>query len=323
MKRLFEPFEIREVILRNRLAIPPLANNRAGENGEVTDELVLHYRERSADVGLVVVEHSFIVPEGRYTTRQLGIHDDSLLDGLSRLASAIRAQGAAASIQITHAGSRGCSDVLRAPSPVVHPRGASRVPEELSVSEMKGLIELFVAAARRAERAGFDLVEIHGAHGYLLSQFLSPITNKRQDGYGGKLENRLRFPMEVVEAVKRAVGIPLMYRLGAEDGIEGGISLHDVPRIAPLLREAGVDLLDISGGLMGWEMVNERPGFFVPYAEAARRSSGLPCMVTGNIHDPALADAIIREDRADIVGVGRPFLKDPEWARKARASLMQ
>ncbi|HHW44629.1 MAG TPA: NADH:flavin oxidoreductase [Desulfotomaculum sp.] len=326
MASLFTPFESPKLQLKNRVVMPPMANYLCPESGEINEALIAHYNRRAeAEVALLIVEHSYVTPSGRADKKQLGIHDDALVPGLRRLVEEVHRRGAKIGIQITHAGSNTSTAVLDrtplAPSAVPHPNGRGEVPQELSTAEMNGIKEAFAAAARRAKEAGFDMVEIHGAHGYLLNQFFSPLTNRRTDQYGGSFDRRLRFPLEVVEAVRRAVGDDycLFYRLGADDRMPGGITPGDARRAAPALVEAGVDVLDLSGGLCGARLSGS--GFFVYLAEAVKPAVKVPVLVTGGLGDPVLANAVIAEGKADLVGIGRALLADPEWARKAKAVL--
>lgn len=327
MEGLFAPLDYRGLRLRNRIVMPPMANNMATEAGEVTREMIQHYKKRAkAEVGLVIVEHSYVHPLGRVNKNQLGIHGEHVLTGLRQLAHNIISGRAATGIQITHGGSAVASAVngeaAVAPSPIPHPRG-EEVPRELSQAEMAEIRQAFAMAARRAKLAGFNMVEIHGAHGYLLNQFYSPLTNHRSDDYGGSRENRLRFPLEVVRAVREAVGreFPVFYRLGADDGQPGGLTVDDARFAAPRLVDAGVDVLDISGGLMGSRPTGAEPGYFVPLAVAVKEVVKVPVLVTGGITDPLFAEQLIREGKADLVGIGRALLQDPNWAIKAKVVL--
>jgi 2,4-dienoyl-CoA reductase-like NADH-dependent reductase (Old Yellow Enzyme family) len=305
-----------------------MANNLA-EEGEVNERLVAHYcRRAEAEVGLIIVEHSFVLPSGRASKKQLGISDDALVPGLRKLVEEVHRRGARIGIQITHAGSNTTAEVLGhsplAPSAVPHPRYSDQVPAEMSKEDLRAIKEAFVAAARRAKEAGFDLLEIHGAHGYLLNQFFSPLTNQRRDEYGGSLENRLRFPLEVIAAVRRSVGesFCLFYRFGADDQMPGGVTPDDARRAAPLLVEAGVDVLDLSGGMCG-ASTKTGSGFFLYLAEAVKPAVNIPVLVTGGLGDPLLADRVIREGTADLVGIGRALLADPDWVLKAREVLRE
>lgn len=326
MVNLFTPLETPKLALKNRVVMPPMAHNLA-EDGAINDTLIAHYSRRAeAEVGLIIVEHSYVLPSGRASKKQLGISNDALVPGLRRLVEEVHSRGAKIGIQITHAGGNTTTEVLGhrplAPSAVPHPRRPDQVPAELSRDDLQAIKEAFAAAARRAKEAGFDLVEMHGAHGYLLNQFFSPLTNRRGDEYGGSFENRLRFPREVISAVRRAVGddFCLFYRFGADDQMPGGITPEDARRAAPLLIEAGVDVLDLSGGMCG-ASDKKGSGFFLYLAEAVKPVVNVPVMVTGGLGDPLLANRVIGEGIADLVGIGRALLADPDWVLKARAAL--
>lgn len=327
MPDLLTPLEFKGLVLRNRIVMPPMASDVATPAGEPTRRHYDHYLPRArGGVGLVIVEHSYVEVCGRLTRTQLGIHHDGMIEPFRRLAEAIRETGARVALQVTHAGGATTEEVCGTrpvgPSEVPHPR-TGKAPRPLSEDELPALAEAFAAAARRVQRAGFDAVEIHGAHGFLLNQFLSPLTNQRRDRYGGSPENRAHFPLEVVKAVRQAVGpdYPVMYRLGAADNVPGGLTLEEAQVVAPRLVEAGVDLLDISGGLGGSRPAGAPPGYFVPLAVGVKAVVKVPVVVTGGITDPHFADEIVREGRADLVGIGRALLADPDWARKAIAAL--
>jgi 2,4-dienoyl-CoA reductase-like NADH-dependent reductase (Old Yellow Enzyme family) len=328
MPGLFDPITIGNLKLKNRIVMPPMANRMAGDDGAVLDRHIAHYAARAgAGVGLIVVEHAYIDRGGRAGETQLGIHDDRLIPGLRRLADAIRAGGAASAIQITHAGGRTTAAVAGgqpiAPSAVADPL-SGETPRTLTVPEIAALTSAFATAAWRAAEAGFDIIEIHGAHGYLLGQFLSPLTNRRTDRYGGDLNGRLTFAREVTDAVKGAVGkgFPLFYRLGADDLTPGGLHPEDGGQTARHLALAGIDVIDVSGGYggTGRDRFTEQ-GFFVPLAETVRKAAGIPVIGVGNIHEAEYADRVIREGRIDMAAVGRALLADPLWALKAARKL--
>ncbi|MEW6398072.1 MAG: NADH:flavin oxidoreductase [Bacillota bacterium] len=327
MPGLLAPLEFKGMELRNRIVMPPMASDVATADGEPTQRHFDHYLPRArGGVALVIVEHSYVDTGGRLTRTQLGMHHDGLIAAYRRLVEAIREAGAKVAIQITHAGGATTEEVAGArpvgPSEVLNPR-SHRAPRALEAGELAALAEAFATAARRARLAGFDGVEIHGAHGFLLNQFLSPVTNRRQDEYGGPLENRVRFPLEVVRAVRAAVGAdyPLLYRLGAADNVPGGLTLEESQVVVPWLVESGVDLVDVTGGLGGSRPPGAPPGYFVPLAEGIKQVVRVPVVVTGGITDPIFADRIVREGKADLVGIGRALLADPDWARKAIAAL--
>lgn len=318
---------VKSLRLRNRVVLPPMATELASPEGEVTNELLMHYMLLSSCVGLVIVEHAYISPEGRYSYRQLSIWRDELIEGLSKLSSVIKRHGAVAVIQLNHAGGRAnpaiCNCKPIAPSPIPVPRGFD-IPREMTSEDFERVLKAFKEAAIRAIRAGFDGVEIHGAHGYLLNQFLSPITNKRIDEFGGTLEGRMKFPLTVVEEVRRVTkGRLLMYRLGADDMLEGGFTIDEAIRVAIKLVEIGVDIIDVSGGLCGAapSQLQGIQGFFVSLAEKIKRFVDVPVIGVGGIEDPCFANKLITEDRIDLVAVGRAHLKNPHWCCEALNTL--
>jgi NADPH2 dehydrogenase len=330
MAGLFSPLTIRSFTLRNRIVLPPMANDMANDGGAVTVKHIQHYERRAAaGVGMVIVEHAYVRVDGRYNVRQLGIHDDALIPGLSRLVEAVKGSGSVVGIQLTHAGGRAkqatAGGTPVAPSAGVIP-GSSEPADALSADEIPHIIEAFVAATHRAIAAGFDFVEIHGAHGYLLNQFLSPLTNRRDDVYGGNLIGRLRLPLQVVRAVRQVVDTNhlLMYRLGACDYLDGGLSESDGLQAAKTLVAAGVDILDVSGGLCGsqmpgWDKTSQ--GYFVPLAAAVRAEVDVPVIGVGGITDPRAADDFIQSGQVDLVAIGRAMLTDANWIDGARAAL--
>ena len=329
MAGLLDPINIRHLELQNRIVLPPMATNRATSDGTVTDWVVEHYVKRArAGVGLIIVEHAYVLPAGKASRKQLGIHQNVLLPGLKELAQAVHQAGSKVGIQINHAGSRTSAEVIGmqplAPSDVPVP-GDEEIPRPASVDELEEISSAFALAARRAVQAGFDFVEVHGAHGFLLSEFLSPYTNRRSDAYGGSFENRCRFPLEVVSEVRQAIGQDsiLFYRLGADDLIPGGLTIGDSARFASLLAAAGVDCIDVSGGLCGSrpEHLQSIPGYFVPLAEAIKREVEIPVIVAGGITEPEFAHELIRAGKVDLVAIGRAQLKDPLWAARAREAL--
>ncbi|MGQ9640082.1 MAG: NADH:flavin oxidoreductase [Candidatus Bathyarchaeia archaeon] len=327
MASLLDPLKIKELHLKNRIVMPPMANDLASESGEVTENLINHYRRRCKSVGLVIVEHSYIRLEGKYSERQLGIYDDQLIEGLSRLVGAIHEQNTPAAIQLNHAGRRAKSRICQtqpvAPSPIPDSE-SEEAPRELTIEEIHLIVKDFGLAARRALKAGFDAVEIHGAHGFLLNQFCSPITNRRRDKYGGDLSNRMRLPLEVVTEVVGEVGdaVPVLYRLGADDMTPGGLTLEDSKQIAKSLVDQGISIIDVSGGLCGSRPPNlHGEGYFTHLAKGIRQTVNVPVITTGGIKSAKFADEIIKMGVADLVGVGRGLLSDPDWATRAVEAL--
>ena len=318
--------------MRNRIVMPPMWSGQAMPDGSVTEKIIEYHRLRAAaGCGLIIVEHAFMHPGGRHSSTQIGVYSDAMTAGLARLAAAIKAEGASAALQISHAGSRVSSEILGgirpvAPSAIRHPYEPSgEVPEALSQSRIEEIIAAFGAAAARARTAGFDAVEIHAAHGFLLSEFLSPLTNQRTDAYGGDIRNRARMHLEVLRAVRNQVGpgFPVFVRLGAHDETPGGLELADACEAAGMLADAGADLIDVSGGLQGSRGIEKGPAYFLPYATAIKARIGVPVILTGGIREPEVADRIVRAGHVDLVGIGRAMLEDASWASKAIAALSQ
>lgn len=312
---LLDPLDVKEIRLKNRIVMPPMATGLATTRGAVTDSLVEHYTKRAKALGLLIVEHSYVSRGGRLNERQLGIYDDGLIPGLRKLSDSIHAEGTPVVIQINHAGMLGAEPV--APSP-------SEKARELQEQEIGILVESFAAAARRSIMAGFDGVEVHGAHGFLLCQFFSSLTNKRHDRYGGSLENKMRFPMEIVKEIKNAIGKKiLLYRLGSTDLDPAGIQIEDSKRLAKELERAGVDIIDVSGGVCGSmpAQLQERQGYFVPQAQQIKDVVDVPVIGVGGIKNPEYANKLIQRGKVDLIAVGRSLLRDPDWAVKAVKTL--
>jgi len=294
-----------------------MQSGRATFEGAVTSRLVNFYVVRCGSLGLPIVEHAYVSLIGKLGAKQLGIYDDALVTGLGKLAGSIHGTGAPAVLQITHAGCIANKTVINAEPIGPSTRDKSRA---LHVAELESVAEEFALAAGRAVRAGFDGVELHGAHGYLLNQFFSPLFNKRQDEFGGSLENRIRFPLMVVERVRETLnGGLLLYRLGADDLDPNGIGKEESAAFAVKLEQAGVDVIDVSGGMCGSDPKQLRrvKGYFVPQASQIRKAIKVPVIGVGRITQAEHADKLVRDGLVDLVAVGRAFLKDPRWAEKA------
>ena len=323
MPRLSDPLPVKGITLRNRIVMPPMQTQLATSRGEVTDKLVEHYTRRAVGPSLIIVEHSYVVPEGKLTENQLGIYDDRLIEGLARLVRSVHEKGTPIAIQINHAGRLASSKIIGmqpvAPSPVPASPTAE-TPRELSREEIETVADRFVLAAEKAVAAGFDAVEVHGAHGFLLNQFCSPLANQRTDRYGSSLDGRMKLSIQVVTEIRKKVGgaYPLLYRLGAEDHLAGGLTLEDTGEIAVKLAQAGVDIVDVSGGLGGSRPPDMKgEGYYVHLAEGIKKKVSIPVIGVGGIVTAEFADQVVRSGRADLVAVGRAMLTDPDWATKA------
>jgi NADPH2 dehydrogenase len=324
---LTSPLLIRSLQLKNRLVLPPMRSRKASLDGQVTDEFIQHYADRAVGPGLVIIEHAHVAASGRLSP-QLGVCDEKFVAGLSRLATAIHAKGTPIVLQISHAGCMSSSAVLgtkpTAPSAVKNPRNAkAETPRALERAEIDAIVHAFADAAARVVRAGFDGVEIHNAHGFLLSEFTSPLMNQRTDEYGGSLFNRIRLSVRVVQAVRQRVGdYPIFCRLGVDDMLPNGLPLADGIQMAAILADAGVDVLDITGGMGGAIKAGvTTEGFFIPEAEAVKKVVSIPVIGVGGVVTPAFADDVIRRGRVDLVAVGRAMLQDPHWAINALKTL--
>lgn len=315
--------------LKNRLVMPPMATAKSAGEGMVSRELCDYYRERAlySHMGLIITEHSYITVQGKAGDNQLSMASDDVLESMKMLTDTIHETDVKIAAQINHAGSRalsektGCEPV--GPSAVLHPngsKGALELPRELTKAEIREITEEFAQAARRAKEAGFDGVEIHSAHGYLLNQFYSPLTNKRTDEYGADtMENRTRFHVEVIKAVRAMVGddYPVAIRLGGCDYREGGSTVEDCVEACKIFEKAGVDLLDITGGLFGYiRPGHTEPGYFKEMSGAVKKAVKIPVLVTGGVKTMSAAEELLREECADLIGVGRAIFKDAHWAEK-------
>lgn len=324
--------------LKNRLVMPPMARSQADENGKVTSKTLDYYREKSAGgyIGLIIVEHSFVSQEGKAGKGQLSISDDSDISGLQEVVSMVHKNGTKIMAQISHAGAATTTEVTGveqlSASAVRMPRDSmtapretmtTPLPKEMGPADIKKVVDDFAKAALRAKTAGFDGVEIHSAHGYLLNQFYSPLTNKRSDEYtGNTLCGRIKLHLEIIQAIRETVGkdYPLALRLGACDYMTGGSTIEDSIPAAKKFENAGIDLIDISGGFCGYRNPTSRkPGFFDELSEPIKANISIPVILTGGITTPETAEILLEQNKADLIGVGRAILKDNQWARKAMA----
>jgi len=326
MPHLLEPLSEGRLHLKNRLVMPPMATSKALSDGSMSDALLDYYDEksRSGAIGLVITEHCYITRQGMNRVGQPSIADDGTVDGWRRLVAVLHGNGSKVAMQINHAGAASTSAAtgleVVGPSDVPSPTGQGETPRELTHDEIAAIVEQFAAAARRVKEAGFDGVEIHAAHGYLLNQFFSPLTNKRTDRYGGDVFARIRLPLEVIAAVRQAVGeeFPVLLRLGARDYTEGGTSIEDSTIAAAEFERAGVDILDITGGLTGYlRPGHDEPGYFAELSEAVKGVVSIPVILTGGVTEPQQAERLLAEGKADLIGVGRAILKDSEWPSRA------
>ena len=338
MSKLFSPLRIKGITLKNRIVTSPMCQYSATD-GYANDWHMVHLGARATGgVGLVIAEATAVVPEGRITPGDLGLWSDEHIDGLRRIVNFIHSQGAVAAIQIAHAGRKASCAVPRkggrqlgdqdggwqtvAPGNIPFNDG-ERVPEPLSQDGIQRVISGFASAARRALAAGFRVIEIHGAHGYLLHEFLSPLSNNRTDEYGGSFGNRIRLFTQVTEAVRKVWpdGNPLFVRISATDWTEGGWSLEESIKLAGILKDMGVDLIDCSsGGNIHNAKIPVAPGYQVPFSEAIRKT-GILTGAVGFITTAAQSESILQEDKADLVLLAKELLRNPYFALNAAREL--
>jgi len=324
--------------LRNRLAMPPITTNYGTPAGIVTEDILEFYSERSKDVGLVIVEACTVRIDGRIVGGSLGLWEDGQMAGMKRLADSIRKPGAAAVLQISHAGARGfpAEGEMRGASPSGFPFRPDVAPLTMSPAQIDQMVTDFADAAGRAAEAGFDGVEIHGAHFYLISQFLSPLTNQRKDRYGGGARERATFAFEVVRAARERLGksYPIFFRLNAVENVEGGQTLEDALVVSKLLADEGVDVLDVSLiANSSWKEIEDQrflaassalskdqpAGANVAAAAAVKEAAGLPVIAVGKLAEKDAAGEALRDSPIDIVAIGRQMIADPDAAGKILA----
>ena len=332
MNVLLTPARIGPIEIKNRIVMPPMTTRTADDDGFVTDDCVAYYMARvRGGTGLITVEMASPEKAGRHRRREVGIYDDRFIPGLRRLVDAIHSGGSKASIQLGHAGGHTridiCGETPIAPSAIPHPVYESTfetiVPEEMSKGRIAETTAAFVAAAKRAQAAGFDCVEIHAAHGYLISQFHAPFENHRTDEYGGSLENRARFGLDVLRAVKNEVQeTAVAYRLSVEDYFPGGLPYSEGRQIALWAAAAGADALHISAGhyrsLPSAQVVLPPMSFpeatFLDYAADVKKRVSVPVIAVGRLGDPATAERAVSGGKADFIALGRTLIAEPQWA---------
>jgi len=325
---LFSPLKLKNIVLSNRITMAPMYVGYADPDGKVNDLVIEHYKKMgSSGASLIVVENICIDPSGLGAPFMLRIDKDEYIDGLKKVADVIHTGGAYAFCQINHAGRYAFIKERIAPSPV---KIGDTIPKEMTKDEINLIIDRYAKAAERLKKAGFDGIELHGGTGYLLSQFLSPRLNKRTDEYGGSLEGRMRFPFEVLEAVRGTVGndYPVGYRLLADELLPEGFSLDEAILFAKAYAKKGIDYLSVMAGtyesfkIPPYINMEKNEGYMVPFAEAIKKAvPEVPVVAAGRIQTPAYADKVIEEGKADLIGLARVLFADPLWPKKAKGEL--
>lgn len=323
---LFTPFSLKQLVLKNRVVMPPMCMYCAADDGMVTDWHVLHYATRAVgQVGLIIVEATGVEPRGRISNRDLGIWEDAHIAGFKRIVDNVHAQGSKIAIQLGHAGrkSETANSVSVAPSAISFNEECG-MPEPLTVEEIKNIVQKFAKAAGRAAAAGFDAIELHAAHGYLINQFLSPLSNLRTDEYGGSLENRVRLLKEVLIAVRAVVPneMPIIVRVSADEYHVDGNKPEDVADMLNLIKGYGIDLVNVSSGAVISLMPRVFPGYQIPMALVIKQKTGLPVLGGGLVTEPGQALQLVKAG-IDLVYTGRALLRNPYWPLQAAHMLQQ
>jgi 2,4-dienoyl-CoA reductase-like NADH-dependent reductase (Old Yellow Enzyme family)/thioredoxin reductase len=329
MEPLFSPFSIKDIQLNNRIVMPGLASFLIGDDGAITEATVEHYRKRAAGgPAMVIMEACSVSPEGVVSANQARIYDDGFIEGLSRIAAVMKSEGSVPAIQLHHGGRQTSIKVIKrkplAPSPIPCPTIRGDV-EPLTIDGIHEIVQKFGDAAERAKQAGFKLIEIHGAHGYLVNQFLSKVSNIREDEYGGDTVGRSRFALEIIEEIRRRIGseFPLSFKISAQEFVPGGLTVTESIEILKLLLKAGIDVVQVSAGndiTPEWicQPMFMRKACLAESAAQVKKALKIPVMAVGRINDPMVANEVLSKDQADLVCIGRGLLADPEMPNKAR-----
>ncbi|MFP3843036.1 NADPH dehydrogenase NamA [Priestia filamentosa] len=322
--KLFSPYTVKGVTIKNRIVMSPMCMYSSDESGKVKNWHLTHYTTRAVgQVGLIMVEATAVSSEGRISPRDLGIWSDEHIDGLKNIVSLSKEHGAKVAIQLAHAGRKAeLEEEILAPSAIAFDE-SYKTPKEMTKEDIQNKIQNFKEGARRAKAAGFDIIEIHGAHGYLINEFLSPISNKREDEYGGSAQNRYRFLKEVIEAVKEEWNGPLFVRVSAFDYLDEGLKADDYVPFAKWMKEQGVDLIDVSSGAVAPAPITAYPGYQVQFADQIKNEANIDTGAVGLITNGFQAEEILRNNRADLVFLARELLRDPYWPRTVAKELRE
>lgn len=323
MAKLFEPYKLRNVEFKNRIVMAPMCMYSShNEDGMIEDWHKTHYETRAVgQVGLIIVEATAVQPQGRISAQDLGIWSDEHIEGLAQVVRLMKQHGAKTGIQLAHAGRKATVDGdIQAPSAIPF-NDRYKTPVEMTKNEIKETIQAFKDGAIRAKKAEFDVIELHGAHGYLINEFLSPLSNKRTDEYGGSPENRYRILREILDEIRLVWQGPLFVRISAYDYTEGGMTAELYVEMAKWMKEQGVDLIDVSSGAVVPATIDAFPGYQVPFSETIKTDADIPTGAVGLITTGIQAEEILKNNRADMILLARELLRDPYWAYTAAKEL--
>lgn len=321
--KLFSTYTVKDVTFKNRIVMAPMCMYSChNEDGKVENWHMTHYVSRAVgQVGLIIQEATAVTPQGRISPQDLGIWSDDQIEGLTELNKQMKSYGTKTGIQLAHAGRKATVDgEIIAPSAISF-NDKMKIPKEMTTNEIKETINAFKQGALRAQKAGYDVIEIHAAHGYLINEFLSPLSNKRNDKYGGSAENRYRFLREVIDAIKEIWDGPLFVRVSASDYHEEGLKIDDYVIFSNWMKEQGVDLIDVSSGAVVPARIHTFPGYQVPFAEKIKHQAKIPTGAVGLITTGIQAEEILQNDRADLIFIARELLRDPYFPRTAAKEL--
>ncbi|AEF16879.1 NADPH dehydrogenase [Thermoanaerobacterium xylanolyticum LX-11] len=324
---LFTPIKIKDITIKNRIMMSPMCQYSADKDGLANSWHFVHYVSRAVGgVGLIMVEATAVESRGRITDRDLGIWNDQQVEPLKRIVDECKKHGVTMGIQLAHAGRKSevADETPVAPS-AINWSDDYKLPHELTKEEINAIVEKFKDAAVRALNAGFDAIEIHAAHGYLLHEFLSPLSNKRNDGYGGDITNRVRMLKEVIEAVKKVwpENKPLFVRVSSDDYIEGGIDIDEMIKILSYIKPLGVDVIDASSGGLLNAKIDLYPGYQIKYSEKIKSQLGFKTAAVGLITKAEMAEQILKDGKADLIALGRELLRNPYWPLYAAHDLKE
>ncbi|MGD6853519.1 NADPH dehydrogenase NamA [Bacillus infantis] len=321
--KLFSSYTVKDVTLKNRIVMAPMCMYSShNEDGKVENWHLTHYTSRAVgQVGLIIVEATAVTAQGRISPQDLGIWSDDHIEGLQQLTGMMKEHGTRAGIQLAHAGRKAVIEgEIIAPSAVAF-NEKMKMPKEMTKEEIKETIEAFKEGAVRAKKAGFEVIEIHAAHGYLINEFLSPLSNLREDEYGGIAENRYRFLREVIDSIQSVWDGPLFVRVSASDYNENGLDVEDYVTFGRWMKEQGIDLIDVSSGALVPARIHAYPGYQVKFAETIKNEADIPTGAVGLITSGLQAEEILQNDRADLIFIARELLRDPYFPKTAAKQL--
>jgi NADPH2 dehydrogenase len=325
MAKLFESFQLKDLALKNRVVMSPMCQYSADKDGHINDWHIINYGSRAiGGTGLIVMEASGVEARGRISNADVGLYDDTHIEGIERIVQFCHKYNAKVGIQLAHAGRKAeMPDVTSVAPSAIAFSDRYKQPIAATKEDIAQIVIAFAQAAKRALAAGMDMLEIHAAHGYLIHQFLSPYSNHRTDEYGGSFENRVRLAVEIIRKVKSVMpdGMPLFMRVSAVEYTDEGYSFEEMIEMCDVFKREGVDVIDVSSGGNVPTAPAVYPGYQVKYAEGIRKALQIPVMAVGMLDQPKLAEAVLQDERADLIAIARGMLRNPNWTKQAAIEL--